>query len=745
MKKQLKTILLTAAWLMTGHAATAQTIADTLVADTQLIANSQQPTANSQQPYNPILTSKIHLMVRPYGDRVVLRWVAEDYVSWLFLISDGVNVLRQKQGSMDIDTLAYALKPWTQEQFTKKYDINKDAYAAAAVGVLYGEGRKGEGQTEEKPGSVGANMELNGEQDVSFGFAMLVAEWRPDLAEAMAVGLTDRTAKRGERYDYYIQPTQWDNGGKVIFEPGVREGVLNEAYKPQPYNPEIQDSLVSPRRVNLSWIDTEHSSFEIERRPKGEKKWERVNTRPYVSMVETDFDGLTLFSDSVDHNGLWEYRVMGHDPFGELSEPSPVYVANIYDIEPPVAPQLKYIVMEHPDTILNKKVIAHIVWQNPEEQFDDVDGYAIKYFNEEMYGQQWVVVSDQMIPVTDTLYSMDVTHLKTGMLCLTVYDKAGNEASSLAQLIRITDYKAPEPPDSLECQVMPDGFAILTWEPKPYDTDIAYYDVAFANDLTHEFIKLNDEGIYERGFVDSLSLDVNQKYVYYRVRAIDNSGNVGAWSNYIRVLRPHVTPPSEPHLRASSQDELKGIHMEWVVGTDADMNYHMLYRRLGDEGEWQAIGRYDADSIMQVGNYTITVDDNPPYDRQQRYFYYMESFNSSPYTSSSLAVSWLHKGPKVYQVKIDLAGDYMKNDDQVKLAWSIEKLPFEAPYYYCVYRKRAGEKGFVYQMSVQPEEQTYVDAQLEEGEEAEYYIMIQWQDGRQSTTSQTVKVKKTKN
>jgi hypothetical protein len=433
---------------------------------------------------------------------------------------------------------------------------------------------------------------------------------------------------------------------------------------------------------------------------------------------------------------------MGHDPFGELSEPSPVHVVNVYDIEPPVPPQLKYIVMEHPDTILNKKVLAHIVWRNPEAQFDDVTGYAIKYYNEEIYGKQWVVITDELIPVTDTVYTADVTRLKTGMLCVTAYDQSGNEASSLSQLIRITDYKAPDPPDSLHYTVMPDGYVILTWEPNPIDDDIAYFDVAFANDLTHEFMKLNDEGIMERGYVDSLALDVNQKYVYYRVRGVDFSGNVGKWSDYVRVTRPHITPPSEPHLANSSHDDLKGVHMEWVVGTDADMACHKLYRRLGDDGTWELIGCYDADSIMQTGRYTITVDDNPPYDRRQRYYYYMESLNSSPYTSSSLAVSWLHRGPKVYDVKIDLAGDYMKTDGQVKLAWTIQQLPFDAPYYYCVYRRRQGQDRFVYQMNVQPGEQEYRDGQLNDGEEAEYYLMIQWKDGRQSSPSNTVKVKK---
>jgi hypothetical protein len=107
-------------------------------------------------------------------------------------------------------------------------------------------------------------------------------------------------------------------------------------------------------------------------------------------------------------------------------------------------------------------------------------------------------------------------------------------------------------------------------------------------------------------------------------------------------------------------------------------------------------------------------------------------------------VSWLHRGPKVYEVKIDLAGDYMKSSDQVKLAWNIGKLPFDAPYYYCVYRKREKENSFVYQMSVQPEDMTYLDGQLKDGEEAEYYLMIQWEDGRQSTPSNTIKVKKSK-
>ena len=145
----------------------------------------------------PLITSRIHLMTRSYGDRVYLRWVPEDYVSWIFLTTDGVNILRDNRATGKLDTLAWALKPLTEQQFRKKYNLERDSNAAVAVGVLYGEGRMKEGQTRDKPGSMGANVEVNGEQDVSFGFAMLVADWRPDLAQDMAVGFMQNHLRAG--------------------------------------------------------------------------------------------------------------------------------------------------------------------------------------------------------------------------------------------------------------------------------------------------------------------------------------------------------------------------------------------------------------------------------------------------------------------------------------------------------------------------------------------------------------------
>ena len=97
-----------------------------------LTAGAQTPDSIPSEPTNktphntvgrkwvePLITTKIKLLTRTYGDSIVLRWAAEDYVSYKYLCDYGVNVLRvprNGQGRMKIDTLAYGLKPLSLEE-----------------------------------------------------------------------------------------------------------------------------------------------------------------------------------------------------------------------------------------------------------------------------------------------------------------------------------------------------------------------------------------------------------------------------------------------------------------------------------------------------------------------------------------------------------------------------------------------------------------------------------------------------
>lgn len=754
---KLKSIALSIALLAAALPAAAQGV------DSTFTGNPHTTVAEPWQ--QPLITSKIHLMTRAYGDSIVLRWAAEDFASYNYLARLGVNVLRVPKTKADgspfedfrIDTLAYKLVPKTLEAFRSTYAEN-DSNAYVAMGLLYGD-KENYHKTDE--GFADQSQNRSSDQDITYGFAMLVADWRKDLATDLAVRFTDKWVERGVTYDYYIQPTVWENGGKLIFEPGVVENVKNEPYEPENYNPQMVDSLSTPFKLMIGWWDKDHSSFEVERRQvtnlEGKSvsdTWKRVTLKPYVPMVQQpEGEDYCVIHDSVPELGLWEYRIFGYDPFAELTSPAERRIF-VRDVQPPTPPNIKYIVVERPDdNDPMAKVIAHVVWEKDTLE-QDFEGYRVYYRPmRDNDAAPWQMMNFNLLAPTDTILSLDMTGKRTGMMYIAAYDQAGNESKSFMQQIHLTDFHAPKTPANLRASVRKIdlekdtallarqwAYIDLTWQPWPEDDDIDYFDIAFANDSTHDFLVRNTGGIRQTMYTDSVALNANQKYIYYKVRAIDWSTNVGEWSPWIQVLRPHVTPPTEPHLGRSSHDDLKGMHMEWIVGNDADMLEHTLYRRLGDSGEPQVIGTWNADSV-KLDSCIIRVDDNPPYSQKERYYYWMESTNASPFIARSLAVSWRHTGPRSFQVDIELSSMYNADDHCSVLNWNVDErqLP-EGDWYWAIFRRGPGEENYKYYMTVPKEDRTYIEHTLKAGEQADYYIRLQFEDGRRSNDSESVSV-----
>ena len=712
-----------------------------------------QGTVNKKNPHAtvkrervlPLVTSKIKLLTRTYGDSIVLRWAPEDYVSWKYLAQTGVNVLRVPKGDghrgLQIDTLAYALKPLSLEQFRARYP-ETDSVALVPQGVLYGET---ENRKSERDGTMGRSLEYNSEQDMAFGFAMLAAEWRKDLAEAMAVRFTDRTAKPGATYDYYIQPTVWENGGQLIFEPGVAEDVVNKPYEPKSYVLEVTDSLSTPMTLVLNWHDHEHSSFEVERRFVRDMKgvtyddipWERITRKPYVSMVEqAENEDLCVIGDSVPRLGVWEYRILGYDAFADLNEPSTPHRVVVRDMEPPSAPMLKYIVLERPDDDPSTKVYAHIVWEKPVIE-DDLAGYRIYYSSNRQQSEAWRPLNQDLINPLDTIYKVDVTKMGTSMVYVAAYDDWGNEARSFVQMLRVDDYEAPPAPTGFKAQVEKDGRVILAWN-TPAD-DVAYYQVAFANDTTHQWNILSNSGLIVPTYTDTLAMDLNQKYIFYKVRAVDYSTNEGDWSKVLRVKRPTFLIPAVAHLD-SAWVNADGIHMEWVTGADEQMNRHYVYRWQEGDKQRTVIARCDADSVKAAGN-IIRIDDAPPFDRKKRYNYAVESFNTSHISSGlSLIYSAKRRPPLMVEGKIELVGDYMTREAKTRLVWSVTGMKEQLDHYFCVYRLGEGEDTYQNVTTTTQDVTEYEDLLLKPGQKAEFYVKLRTKDGRESRPSNVITV-----
>lgn len=685
--------------------------------------------------------STINMFIRSYPDSVVLRWAPEDYVSWKHLNRVGYNVFREwREGNeLHFDTLALALKPLTQDQMQAKY-AEEDSLAMMVMGLMYGVGGLKVSDIKYEPGSMGSLLALHDDQQTTFGFAVLLSEWRRDLAEDMALRLVDRQVKKGRKYNYIVQAVENDTVMGMYFKSAYIEGVETFPYKAQPLEVTLEDSVVENNTVHLRWKNDLYSCFEVERRRKGAGAWTRITERPYMPMPEADLqESACLYNDGPLEPGTYEYRVLGHDVFGDLTLPSPVHEVHVGDNVPPAPPVLRDIFIERPDNDPSARVLAHIRWSKDTLESDFV-GFMPLYYNERVNGTEWKPLCEKLLAPTDTSCTVDVTGLPTGMLVIAAYDEADNVTATIPYQIRITDMKAPEPPVNFTATVSRMGVATLTWD-QPASDDVAHYDLYFANDTTHQATQRNNGTLTDNFYQDTLALDVNQRYIYYKVRAVDYSSNIGQFTPWLQVERPSLVPPSVCHLDSAWNDE-QGIHMNWAIGRDAALDFHNIYRRLAGEPEWHLLDIiYQAD-ILATGDTVMALCDNPGYNRRRRYEYAVESFNNTGISSGmSLAFSTLYKGPDVIDVPVKLMGTYESKGGETRLAWDAKPPQDEGDYYYCVYRRAQDDDIFRFLISTKAGDPSLIDYNTRRGQEAEYYVIVKFADGRTSQPSNVVRVK----
>jgi hypothetical protein len=113
----------------------------------------------------------------------------------------------------------------------------------------------------------------------------------------------------------------------------------------------------------------------------------------------------------------------------------------------------------------------------------------------------------------------------------------------------------------------------------------------------------------DTAFIDSLALGLNQKYIYYKLKAVDWSGNQSEFSELLQVLRPNFAPPSVCRIDSVAQSD-DNIYMRWIQSSEVDIERSRLFRRLEDSIQWTLVGVYDADSVRREGNF-IRVTDRP--------------------------------------------------------------------------------------------------------------------------------------
>lgn len=716
--------IIAAAVLLMMGTATADAQESITSADTMQVVTEQQEAERDNRHW-----FQLHTVARAYGDRIVVRWAPDEYVPWRYLNGYGYLVQRVTLNGENSrsDTIATNIHPWSRKQFMERFAEN-DSLAGAAVQTIFGQTTT-LSQTQAAPGSAASVMEVYEEQQSIYSFAMLIAERRPDLAEAMGLSYTDRDVVPGALYDYIIRPLVPDSILPV--RPGIAADVVNRPYQAPPFVTHITDTIEPPAGIRLKWPRDNYTAFDIERRYDG-GAWVKLNEHPYISTIpETEAEDFpNQYLDGGLQPGRYEYRLRAYDTFGELTAPSEVVSVDMPNLAAPGAPELVHIEILRDDD----NIRAQLFWRKKEVE-PDVVGFLPLYYNEQLFGGQWTPLTSEITAPTDTTCIVTVKGLANGLIAIAAVDAAGNMGPSMPMPLRVGDLVPPQVPQNLRSLVSSTGVITLLWNPVP-DNDLYSYEVWFANDPSHMFSKISAPELRDTMFVDTIDVNTNQRYVYYKVKAVDWSSNASEFTPMLAVPVPDFTPPMPCRLD-SVQITNEKIRMWWIGSNEADVKYHRVFRQLKGDRSWTLLRVIDEDSIS---NHQFYIEDAPEYNQEKRYVYAVETIDMMGCSSGlSLLQSFWFRGPQFVDVELLLFGEYNESTHENRLAWEVNGLPKasrqlvdgKSDHYYCVFRKGFNDEDFEFLISVDGDTLSHADRLSSPGETAEYYVKLRFNDGRE--------------
>lgn len=730
-------VLTAAAMLLSVTALSAQNTGDAVAGDevnTAVDGTGIESDTLANDNYIKPLRFKMHVLARPKGDKVLLRWAPSEFAPWYFANRNGYKILRvDYDNESRIDTLVSDLRPMPLEEMKVKFEAS-DSLAGAAAQMLYGRGT-GVSDAVGESGSDGI-MKVYDEQQTRFAYAMLLSEIRPDLAKAMALMYEDNTARKGGNYMYLVTVNAPDSILPVDHFP---VDIKNVKQKPEEFKPELKDSIGEfGNSVVLTWpMDRRFSTFDIECRYNG-GEWQKLNKRPFLTLItfENEEDAENHYEHKDLKMGKYEYRVCGYDAFGDKSEYSDVLEVELKDIVGPGAPMIRIFKLENtPDST----VYANVYWKKSVFEPDFV-GYDVYIYNS-MVDSLWVKINgDRQIAPTDTVFRFKMPHVSTTLVTVAAVDTAGNYSPSEPQQIHISDLVPPTPPKNLKAVVSPGGSVMITWSPSP-EKDTYKYQLYSSNSLAEPFIGMANKLVSDTVVFDTIAVKgTNQRFKFYRVRAFDHSGNESEFSEVLRVTRKNYKRPESPRI-----DSLKvtddHVYMTWFPSPEDDIERYFVYRRERGEEISTLIKTVAWDSLE---NNRIVVVDVPEPDTRKRYQYYVESVNTTGVGSlPSQEVSVTFTGSMILPVKISLNAVYRNDSKRIDLAWDMYGLTDKMitnGAYLCLYRMIDGEEFFRSIESMKTGTMTTYDRRVPAGKTVEYKMRVMSRDGKHSLYSNTVKL-----
>ncbi|MCB0714048.1 MAG: hypothetical protein KDD67_17115 [Ignavibacteriae bacterium] len=527
----------------------------------------------------------LQILARSYGDSVVLRWGATTYTAWQTAGRGGfvlermelTETMPEKPNWKRLN--ASPIRPLTIDEWKSQYRP-EDTLAGAAVQTLYGSAIV----TETDP--FGSIYETYLQQQSMHGFAMVLADIAPRLANGYGLRYVDRDVVPGKAYLYRLYSLANDPN-QPVDTAVVALGVV-----PRENVPTIETLTASEgeKLVVLKWYRFEHSTpftgYYIERSTDGGPNFKRLKEIPFIPVNNGEIDDASEGNfDTIEYRIELErnyepitYRVVGIDPFGDSSPSGKEITAMGRDMTPPKAPLISL-----PEVVEGNGI--KIQWELPHDMESDLDGFVIGRGG----GTEgpFEAISDYLPLDAREFTHYGVDTLLPGYYVVGAIDTAGNLRNSSPVLGILPDSIAPMIPQGLAGTIDSNGVVTLTWSPNE-ENDLQGYRVFFANQEDHEFQQLTTKITTDTIFKDTLTLQTLSEDIYYKVTALDWNFNHSNFTQTLKLKKPDVIAPVAPAIIGVAPGD-RGVAIRWYRSPSGDAMEHALYRRVAGGTEWETL------------------------------------------------------------------------------------------------------------------------------------------------------------
>lgn len=652
----------------------------------------------------PLCSQQAEIYLRSFhaGDSVMLRWVPSTYAIWQLGNANGYRITRfgldeyldlsgqdlTGKGVLIADNVKPLQKNDTMWAHLQK-TIPSSSFVYSSLFV---------------PAKTQADLKKREQQEsIAHGFSLKVCDDNPEAAKAAGLFVTDRTAKKGEKYIYRVEIV----GTKMVAVATADEerSVLHAVTKPS--------GQFRNRTMRLTFDVTqtreEYSGYIIERSDDS-IHFARINSilLSFVrSQYETEKHEL-VYEDSIPANGkLYWYRVRGFSYFGLTGPPSAIVRGkgkeewNAYPV-----PDTCY----SPD---NKQVVMQ--WTTPAVTGETLLTGVCILRSDKVNGKY----SALKLVTTGSTFT-DTSAKFTNYYMLGAISSEGDTAFSFPFLAQLQDNTPPAIPQNIAGVIDTNGIVRLTWSVVA-DVDLKGYRVFRCNTLKEEFVEVSDSVIHEATFTDTITLETLTRDVYYAVRSVDRVWNNSDFSKPVLLKRPDRISPVSPLVKAIYHTD-STVVLRWINSSSDDIVSKRLLRRTS-AGTSELKVFAGRDTVSTFVDFTA--------EAGVIYTYELTVTDSSG-NNSVLIFPPMNFSPRVRPALKNITATPDLEKRTISLKWDLPQTPVDRV---IIYKGKEGEAIRSFK-TLSGASTGYIDNQLYPGNVYVYRIKVYMKDGSESKISE---------